>query len=276
MGKLNKWAVGAVMLLSCHAFGSQSVQSVMWDKTPIRISLIVGVEQMIQFPTSAEVGLPANLASPDVFNTLFAAKTAYWKATQPFVSERIQVRLAGGEIVLFDVSARVDKTPPVAVDILNIVRADGNRAASHNEGGDSRELATIFDAIRYGVQSTYSPARLVEPLVGVRKTPVSLSGNLHKIYNHKDHWGLVVAVDQAWTVDGLHVTSLSVVSRHSHPVMLDNRLVQHTLGADLHGVERHFVASHFFNHELKAAGDDGDRTTLFIVTDKPLHAVLRF
>lgn len=271
MSKLVRILIGGMLLVSLKAY---AVQSVLWDKTAIRINLVVGVEQMIHFPHDAQIGLPGSLANPDIFVTLFASKTAYWKALQPFESQRIQARMSTGEIILFDVTATVEKSPPKSVEALNIVPSTGNDTPDSGEP-KARERATIFEVLRYAAQMTYSPLRLVEPLEGVRETPISTSKNLNAIYNHKDHPGLVFIAKKSWTVDGLHVTAISVINQHTHSITLDNRLVRHTQNADLHGVERHFIASSFFHHKLSARNKKGDRTHLYIVTDKPLHSVLR-
>ncbi len=250
-----------------------AVQSVVWDKTPIRINLIVGVEQMIHLPDDGQIGLPPSLANPGMFAALYVGKTAYWRALQPFAAERIKVRLNSGEFILFDVSARVEKKPPARVEPLNVVISESNDTTIVDR--DEERKTNIFELIRYAAQVTYSPARLVEPLDGVREVPLGIKGNLNGLYNHRDHFGLVFRPAKSWTLDGLYVTAVTVINRHSHAMTLDNRLVQHTKKANIHGVERHFVASSFYRRQLESHGKKGDRTTLFIVTDKPFTSAIR-
>lgn len=268
-----KFLLCICLLVSISVHGMQSVK---WDKTPIRINLKVGIEQIIHFPENGQVGLPALLAQQSVFSTLFAGETAYWTAHQPFEKQRIKVRLTTGEYILFDATATIDDEKLNASIPLNVVIADGNDTAlSIGSDKASKDKATIFDLIRYAAQSTYSPIRLIEPVFGIREVPVGITGNLNTLYNHQNHKGLVLFPQQSWSVDGIYVTSVIVINNHSHEVVLDNRLVQHTNNASFQGVEQHFIASSFYRNTLSKLGEKGDRTTLFIVTNQPFQSVLR-
>jgi len=268
---IGRFFLGLTLAIASQA---HAVRSVIWDKTAIRVNLIVGVEQMIHFPSDGQVGLPGNLADADVFQTLFTGETAYWTAHQPFNSERIKVRLDSGEFMLFDVSATVEKSPPKMSEALNVVRAVAS-GIDRDDGISTKSSATIFDVIRYAAQVIYSPSRLVEPLNGVREVPLGIKGNVNELYDHQDHLGLIFAVNKSWTVDGIFVTAISVLNKHTHTVALDNRLVRHTKDASIHGVETHFIAASFFKQHLEVGGQLGDRTTLFIVTDKPFQSAIR-
>lgn len=265
------------LMLSQHA---SAVHSVVWDRTVIRINLTVGVEQVVYFPADGAVGLPPTLANPSVFRTLFAGQTAYWKALQPFASERIKVRLSSGEFILFDVSAKVEKAPPATADPINVVLSTGENPDLAMKDKSGAAGATLFDLIRYAAQVTYSPPRLVAPVPGIRQVPVGVTGNINRLYNLREkgghaHHGLVFTPVKSWTANGLYVTAIRVKNRHTHSVALDNRLVQHTRNAAISGVKRHFMASSFYRSLLQPKGEKGDRTTLFVVTDKPFASTLR-
>ena len=254
-------------------------RTVVWDKTVIELTLTVGVEQIVIFPEDAAVGLPAPLANKDVFRTLFTGQTAYWTALQAFDAQRIKVRLDSGEYVLFDVMAKVEKAPPASVDRLQVVMADADAFNVAGEGGSraSGQMpgATLFEVIRYAAQDIYSPARLVGAVPGIRVIPLVLKGNYNHLYNQEEHQGLVVLPYKAWSVDGLYVTAFIVSNGHSHAVLLDNRKVMHTIDAQRNGVGPHFLASSFFRPQLASRGESGDRTTLFVVTDRPIQNVIK-
>ena len=71
------------------------------------------------------------------------------------------------------------------------------------------------------------------------------------------------------------MTAFIVTNEHSHRMILDNRKVRHANHAQRNGVAPPFVASSFFESELAPRGTKGNRTTLFIVTDQPIRAVVR-
>lgn len=272
-----------VVMIFALATNLVSGATVVWRKTPITVDLIVGVEQMVVLPRNGSVGLPPELGNSNVFRTLVTGGTAYWTALEPFSEKRIKVRLDSGDYLLFDVSARNEKSPPAAVDSIQVVMSNEsptNDPSTYNPsvdgvGRDRMSPATLFELIRYAAQALYSPARLVAPVPGVRPLPVGLTGNMTALYDQGRHPGLVVQPHQAWAVDGLYVTAFIVTNEHSHRMILDNRKVRHAPGAQRNGVAPHFVASVFFDTELEPRGHPGNRTTLFIVTDQPIRSVVR-
>ena len=268
------WAI-ALMLTMVAA--TASAGTVAWRKAPINVDLVVGVEQMVILPQDGAVGLPPELSNRNVFRTLVTGGTAYWTALEPFEPKRIKVRLDSGEFILFDVTARVEKSPPAAMDAIQVVINDSGPPSepsrARNAGGQNP--ATLFELIRYAAQELYSPARLVAPVPGVRPVPVGLQGNLTALYDQGRHKGLVVQPHKAWAVDGLYVTAFIVTNEHSHRMILDNRKVRHSPSAQRNGVAPHFVASTFFETELEPRGKPGNRTTLFVVTDQPIRSVVR-
>jgi len=109
----------------------------------------------------------------------------------------------------------------------------------------------------------------------VRAIPVGLSGNMTALYDQGQHPGLVVQPHKAWTAGGLYVTAFVVTNEHSHPMRLDNRKVRHAPVETRNGVAPHFVASAFFETELAPRTETGNRTVLFVVTDRPIRQVVR-
>ena len=258
-------------LLALISGQAHAVRSIAWDRTAIPLQLVVGVEQMVHFPDDGDVGLPPTLANTDIFRTLFTGKTAYWTALQAFNAERIKVRLASGDFILFDVTATLAKTPPSAMEALNIV-LPGDDASRSGDGAVADNGVTVFELIRYAAQATYAPARLVDALPGIRQSPLGIDGALNTLYQQGQHPGLVLLPDTSWTAQGLWVTRIRVLNQHTHTIALDNRLVQHTREAHINGVGRHFIASMFYRRSLVP----GEKTSLFVVTDQPLPSVIRF
>jgi integrating conjugative element protein (TIGR03749 family) len=282
IGSFGRW-VALCCLLACGLAMPATARTLVWDKTVIELEMVVGVEQILLFPSDAAVGLPASLANKAIFRTLFTGGTAYWTALQAFERQRIKVRLDSGEYVLFDVSARMEKAPPPSVERLQIVfpgegdrgqMADGTTSGPANVSGHGGQ-ATVFEMVRYAAQDIYSPARLVAALPGVRNVPVGITGNQNRLYDQGNHKGLVILPYKAWSVDGLYVTGFVVTNGHSHSMTLDNRKVMHTAQTHRNGVGPHFLASVFYKPLVAKRGEPGDRTTLFVVTDRPIASVIR-
>lgn len=274
----NRWAA-----IGCLALGLvvplSEARIAVWDKTVIELHMVVGVEQIVLFPEDGAVGLPATLANKAVFRTLFTGQTAYWTALQAFENQRIKVRMDSGEYILLDVSARLEKTPPAEAERLQVVMAAQGTMNDRGEGampvsGESLKT-TLFEVIRYAAQNIYSPGRLVDEVAGIRAIPLGLTGNQNRLYHQGAHKGLVILPYKAWSVDGLYVTAFVVSNEHSHAIQLDNRKVMHVAQTHRNGVGPHFLASSFFRHQVQKRGEPGDRTILFVVTDRPIQTVIR-
>lgn len=273
------------MVLLCLAaggllIGAAQAETVVWRKTPIAVELVVGVEQLLMLPSNAEVGLPPALTNPNVFRTLVTGGAAYWTALEPFDTQRVQLRLESGEFLLFDVSARTLKQPPVTVDTLHVVLSESETYLGGLGSSTSGSLpgeTNLFELLRYAAQSIYAPQRLIAPLPGVKKVPVGLAGNLNKLYDAGRH-PLVIQPYQAWSAGDFFVTAFVVTNEASHPIALDNRRIMHTPHAHRTGVDPHFIASAFYTLSLsgrntRTRGDH--RTALFVVTDRPIRTVIR-
>ena len=264
--------IAAVIL--CCTVTAKAVETVKWDRSVIPVDLIVGVEQMVQFPGSASVGLPVSLADTDVFRHLFAGDTAYWKAMQPFDTHRVKVRLEEtGEFVLFDLRARSLRQPPESVEPLKIVID----VDSENTGpGDVAEDApvTMFELLRYAAQADYAPPRLVRALGGVRPIENTVTSELSALYQHPDRAAVDMFVHRMYVADGWFVTSIRVKNRTANEVTIDPSRMQHTAHNVVNGVNAHFVASAMVYRTLRPRGDALDETMLYVITDRPFAAVI--
>ncbi len=274
-----KKLINIIAVLSLAALVSlpvQAIQTIKWDKTAIPLELIVGVEQMIHFEGPATVGLPATLANTGVFRHLFASNTAYWKAMVPFDSQRIKIRLDNtGEFLLFDVSAITQKKPPKTKEPLSII-------VSHEEekqtiiGVQKTEVEkiTMFDLIRYAVQSDYSPERVIQSLTGVRKIKNKYARELSQLYNHADNINLDMTIRNSWSADKWYVTAITVSNRTAKDISVDPSLMQHTAKRSVNGVRNHFVATAMVNRKLGARGTKHESTIMYIVTQRPFTTVI--
>lgn len=267
---LSRWFLAALCFWS---IAGANAETLIWNRQPIQIDLVVGVEQMVMLPSDGAVGLPSALANGNVFRTLVTSGAAYWTALEPFERERIQVRLDTGEFLLFDVSARTEKQPPAVVSSIHIVMGDAS--ARESLSVTAEESASLFELIRYAAQSVYSPERLIAPLNTLRAIPVGLSGSMNTLYDNGEHKGLVIQPYKAWTAGELYVTAFIVTNEHNHPMTLDNRKVKHAPMAHRTGVAPHFIASAFYHTKLPSRTSRDNRTTLFVVTDRPIRSIIR-
>lgn len=98
--------LGMAMLLvqSLSHAETDTLERIEWKKIPIRLTLVVGQEQRIEFPASVKVGVPASVQGR--LRTQSVNGTVYLLAHAPFETKRLMVReLDSGRIYLFDVTS---------------------------------------------------------------------------------------------------------------------------------------------------------------------------
>ena len=98
------WLGVALLLVQSQVYAeTDTPERIEWKKAPIRLELVVGQEQRIEFPAAVKVGVPASVQP--LLRTQSVNGTVYLLAHAPFDSSRLMVReLDSGRIYLFDVT----------------------------------------------------------------------------------------------------------------------------------------------------------------------------
>ena len=233
-------------------------ERVVWNKSPIAISLVVGEERLVHFPDSVSIGLPqsltAQLRSQSINGTL------YLLAREPFDTTRIMVRSeTEGPMVVLDVSAEpaeADRSTLPDVQILLDSEPDKDAAESlSNTQSPSWGYAALT---RYAAQQLYSPTRLIPRQPGVVAIPVSAEPV------ELVHGARIEAVPvAAWKAGLRYVTAVKLTNRTQRPVVLDPRELRGT-----------WLAATFQHNRLLPAGDDADTTAVYLISDRPFDVAL--
>ena len=271
------------LLLAVVSGNAWAVKTVTWNKTPIPIRLVVGVEQMVHLEGPATVGLPPALAQGEVFRHLFASDTMYWKALRPFEKQRIKVRLnASAQIVLFDVRAVTRKKPPKAVPPMSVIMpkvgptpSPQAHDAPQNKPRNS-SLGSMIDVLRSAVQADYAPARVVKVVRGMSEVKNTVRGDISALYAHSDAEYLDMRVQRMWAAKGFYVTSVLVRNRTANELTVDPSRFQHSGRHGPNGLSNQFLAAATIRHVLGPRGANvrPDSTRFYLVTDKPFATVI--
>lgn len=237
---------------------SNAAERVVWNKTPIAISLVVGEERLVHFPGSVSIGLPQSLTA--LLRSQSINGTLYLLAREPFDTTRIMVRSeTEGPMYVLDVSAEPAEAGSHTlpdVQILLDSEPDMDAAESHS---NNPSLSWGYAALtRYAAQQLYAPTRLVPHQPGVvaipvRAEPVELV-----------HGARIKAVPvAAWKAGLRYVTAIKLTNRTQRPVVLDPR--------ELRGA---WLAATFQHNRLLPAGDDADTTVVYLISDRPFDVAL--
>jgi len=246
------WLGVALLLVQSLAHAeTDTLERIEWKKAPIRLELVVGQEQRIEFPAAVKVGVPASVQG--VLRTQGVNGMLYLLAHTPFGSNRLMVReLDSGRIYLFDVTATEDGGPghPIQIYVTDEQGSEKDQAT----GGHEQEQPDFVQLTRFAVQQLYAPARLVKYEPGIVRVPVSRdSVDLY-------HGGTVEGVPLvAWRAKGLYITAVKLTNRTEQALTLDPRNLRGT-----------WLTATFQHHRLFPKGDEADTTAVYLISARPL------
>lgn len=248
------------------------VETVVWDRNPIRIHLPVGSERRIDFPVEVKINIPNDLV--DLLRvTPTKEGTVFFKADADFDTNRlIAFDLQGENQYLLDVSASRDapKNPISIYDsrIASSTQVVAKVTADQEAVSAGLQRDAVFydevDMVRVASRQFYGPSRLatLPPGFGSAKAP----SEKVQIYTGEN---LVTNVKASWrapTYGGhLYVTAVEVRNHSSHEVRPDPRRISARLTA--------MTPQHAW---LAPAGNyPYDMTMWYLVSDRPFGEVLR-
>lgn len=248
------WLGVALLLVQSLAHAeTATLERIEWKKVPIRLELVVGQEQRIEFPAAVKVGVPA--AVQGLLRTQSVNGMVYLLAHAPFGSNRLMVReLDSGRIYLFDITAAEEGGPSHPLQIY--VTDDQNLEKDSAAGNEiSQGQPGYIQLTRFAAQQLYAPARLVKDQPGIVRVPVSRE-SVDLL-----HGGTVEAVPLvAWRASGLYVTAIKLTNRTDEPQTLDPRYLR---GA--------WLTATFQHHRLLPKGDEADTTAVYLISARPFE-----
>jgi integrating conjugative element protein (TIGR03749 family) len=147
------------------------------------------------------------------------------------------------------------------------VHADNDRQPSREVSPRQSQAhgAPAYDYIsltRLAAKKLYAPARLADARPRIHRRPVNVKAVIKGLYRGAKLEARPLA---SWSADGLYVTAVQLRNRMSKPVLFDPR--------DLRGAWLAATAQHA---RLLPAGERGDTTALYLISDRPFADALPF
>ncbi|HEB99705.1 MAG TPA: TIGR03749 family integrating conjugative element protein [Thiotrichales bacterium] len=238
----------------------QTPERIVWNKTPIRITLPVGSERMIHFPAAVRAGIPAHINA--ILRTQSVDGTLYLTASRPFDTARVMVReTESGQTYLLDLRAVSSGGSTRPVEIRTAGRQSAQtppEAAGAARTGRSPGYGYVA-LTRFAARQLYAPRRLMRDLPGIMRTPVSRDPVALV------RGGAVRAVPLiAWQSQGgacpggCYVTAVRLTNITPRHQVLDPR-----------GLRGRWLAATFQHGRLFPAGDEADTTTVYLISARP-------
>ena len=246
---------------------SQTSERLIWNKTPLSITLPVNRERLVSFSVPVRVGLPPELGK-EALRTQIVEGTIYWTAYKPFATHRIQAQAIGsGNTYLVDLSASEQAASNVPIEVTlpeetHKVTSDmaatgatysGSSSDSKTKRPPQQDYVTLT---RMAAQHLYAPERLLRVPEGVYRAPVGQSATTDLFRG-----GTVEATPMiAWRSGALHVTALKLRNKTFEDVRLDPRVLRGS-----------WLTATFQHARLFPRGDEKDTTAAYLISDRPFE-----
>lgn len=237
---------------------TQAVELLHWERKPLPVDLAVGHERVIMLDRNVRIGLPHDIASPDILRVQSAGGAIYLRANKPFDTQRVRIQdVETNEVVLFDLTAKKqggsDEEVKVVFSSEKGAGTDKSSALSKCADAPSRTTPVPVVLTRYAAQSLYAPSRTIEPVPGVACVAMRLPGQMPSLLPVLPVTATPIA---AWKLDGWVVTAVKLTNRDPiRAFELDPRWLQGNL-----------YSATFMHPTLDRRGSVRDTTTAFIVT----------
>ena len=246
-------------------------ETVEWERTPIAVTLAVGVERQIRFEGPATVGAPADLIGSGALRAEFANDTAYWLATEPFAARRVKVRLERtGEFVLFDVGAVPGSGGTAEALEVRVARPEREAIASADRVPDDPRggvVALVRDAARVDL----APPRLAALPAGTVAVE-TVAADATALYRHPERNRLRLGVGGQLSRGGLFVTTLEASNLSPELLEVDVRRLRAEPGPRT-GAAAGILAIGWTRAALAPAGEPGFTARFYVVTRVPFDLV---
>lgn len=253
------------MMLSIVSFVSDAKgintlpkERLFYDKEPIKITLHVGQERMIEMPGKGPVqtGIPAKF-NRGKLRTQIVGNTIYWLATETFEYERITVvDSVTGRLYLFDLQAtgKLEMLPHLIVVDADTERAKAEAVLAANEA--QNPSFGYIELTRFASQQLYAPERLLKDIPGVNRVPLDVENPVNLVRGAKIEALPLIS----WKGGDLYVTAVRLKNLTNEHIVLDPR--------DLRGK---WLGATFQHARVYPKGDLTDTTSVYLISARPFH-----
>lgn len=257
--------VAAAILILCASMQAAAAEIMVWDKKPLKVQVEVGKERIITFPDHVYVGVPSALKQYARIQSMQGA--VYVRPEIGFPPARIQVKLASsGEIVLVDLEATTE--PVTSEDIIVSMAATERKAqaatvVAASAEGKAQAAINPRELTRYAAMRFYAPERFQVEDRRVTRAHVRRDLPLDGLFMGPSYGLFSATAVAAWQSNGMVLTAVKLTNNSpvEQPINCSH------INADfLYATPQHMT--------VMPAGQPGDVTMLYLITERPLSSAL--
>lgn len=250
-----RWILLMMLCVSTAHAEAQPTQHVVWDKTPIHITLPLNQERLIRFPLA--ISIVDSELDKDI-GLMKIQDALYLNAKEPFTNKRLVVQLMPeGEPIVLSLSASKEATDAAPIEVL--MASDGEDSTAPEQDEEPSKISKTPEVnpvslTRFAIQSLYAPERLLVTTPGVARTAMRTHKNITLVYGAS----ILARPLISWQGGDLYVTAIELKNELKKRVVLDPH----------HLIGNWQTATFFPTNTLEPRGT-ADTTTVFVVSDRP-------
>ncbi|HAU3626751.1 TPA: TIGR03749 family integrating conjugative element protein [Legionella pneumophila] len=249
-----KWLFVLISVLVSMEVFALDAEHVLWDKTPIHLSISLNEERLVHFPQA--ISIIDNEAGEKIA-VLKIQDALYLKGKESFDNKRLLVQLMPqGEVIILNLSANEKITANKPVEILLENKEESNN--NQPETANSFDINSIT-LTRFAIQSLYAPQRLLVIPEGVGRIPMQTRKQISLIYGASMESRPLIS----WHGGAFYVTAVELKNLLNKEVVVDPRRM----------VGNWQTATFYPTNTLAPRGKE-DTTTVFLVSDRPFNEAL--
>lgn len=249
-----KYLILLVSMLFSYASFALDAEHVLWDKTPIRLSLPLNEERLVHFPQAISI---IDSEAGDKIAVLKVQDALYLKAKEAFDNKRLLVQLMPqGDAIILTLSANDAIKAVKPVEVLLTLVEEATKQGQESAGSFDFNAVTLT---RFAIQSLYSPQRLLSIPPDISRVPMQTRRQINLLFGASLEARPLIS----WHGGSFYVTAVELKNLMNKELVIDPR---HMLG--------NWQTATFYPGNTLAARGKNDSTTLFLVSDRPFHEAL--
>lgn len=241
----------ALMLFMQLAIASP-VEHVVWDKTPIHITLPLNQDRLVRFPTGINI-IDSEL--DDMVGVMKVQDALYFNAHKACENKRLVVQLMPyGEAIVLSLSASDKATSTTPIEVV--------MAESDEVDKPTIAKSTDINAVtltRFAIQSLYSPERLLVTPTEITRTPMRTNRHITLVYGAS----ITAKPLISWHANDLYITAIELKNELNKPVIIDPRQL---LGS--------WQTATFYHTNTLGPRSRHETTTVFVSSNRPFGEAL--
>ena len=242
----------ALMLFCMSSVIAAPVEHVVWDKTPIRITLPINQERLIRFPLAVSI---VDSELDEQVGVMKIQDALYFNAHAAFTNKRLVVQLMpNGEAIVLSLTASEEAGNTTPIDVVMGEHEDDDKPAPTTSSDINAVTLT-----RFAIQSLYSPERLLVTPPEITRTPMQTYHHITFVYGASITSKPLIS----WHANDLYVTAIELKNDLNKPVIIDPRQL---LG--------NWQTATFYPTNTLAGRNNKETTTVLVTSSRPFGEAL--